>query len=117
MVDTSFCIRRATSVAVAPRTVRGLRLIKKRPLFNVALSPSTPIKELTLSAAGSRKQDVESPFGKNVEAGAVRQCPAPDQPCAEHRHESERNDRRDHNRDGECDRKFVEQAADHIAHE
>ncbi len=39
------------------------------------------------------------------------------QPCAHHRNESQRDDRRDHDGGGKGDRKLVEQPPDHIAHE
>ena len=45
--------RRMISLAVAWRAACGLRLMSRRPLFNVELVPSTPMKELNDATSGS----------------------------------------------------------------
>ena len=47
------CSRRRTSLALIFRSASGLRLMRIRPLFNVVLMPSTPMKDVRLSTAGS----------------------------------------------------------------
>src|SRR2546427_4139087 len=42
-----------TSATSAPRSDLGFRLMKTRRLLSVVLTPSTPMKEETLSTAGS----------------------------------------------------------------
>src|ERR1700675_1350189 len=42
-----------TSVTLPVRSLLGFKLIRKRPLFNVVLVPSTPMKEDRLTTSGS----------------------------------------------------------------
>ncbi len=51
--SSSGCRRWITSLAVTSRSLCGLRLICRRPLLSVGLVPSTPMKEVRLSTAGS----------------------------------------------------------------
>ncbi|MCY1346344.1 hypothetical protein D9M69_324270 [compost metagenome] len=53
ILSSSGCRRRITSLAVSSRSSCGLRLISRRPVFSVGLLPSTPMKEVRLSTAGS----------------------------------------------------------------
>ncbi len=45
--------RRMTSLAVAARSSRGLRLIRKRPVLSVGFVPSTPMNDERLTTSGS----------------------------------------------------------------
>ena len=49
----SLLMRRMMSLALRLRSLRGLRLISKRPLLSVVLVPSTPIKDDRLTTSGS----------------------------------------------------------------
>ena len=41
------------SLALAPRSLRGFRLMSIRPLLSVAFVPSTPMNDVRLATAGS----------------------------------------------------------------
>ena len=49
------CKRLIMSMTLTPRSASGLSVSVTRPVFKVALAPSTPIKEETLSMAGSSR--------------------------------------------------------------
>ena len=68
-------------------------------------------------AAVDRNDRVERSFSVNVEGGALRLRVMTDQLGAHHRHERQGDDRRNDDGHGERDGEFVEQSADHVAHE
>ena len=61
-------------------------------------------------------QAVERALRHEIETIAADSGTMPDQPRAEHRHKCQRNDGRNDNRDGQRDREFMEQTADHLPH-
>ena len=87
-------------VALASRSLRGLRLISMRPLLSVALVPSTPMNDERLATAGSSSTTVGQrllPLGHRRERDRLRRLgDALDRAGVLHREEALRDDDVEH---------------------
>ncbi|MCY1370740.1 hypothetical protein D9M69_578450 [compost metagenome] len=74
------CRRSITWLAVRSRSACGLRLISRRPLLSVALSPSMPMYDDRLATAGSLRMIPASSCWRWLMAANDTDCGASEMP-------------------------------------